>query len=151
VGNHDIVVQQENVVELFPMTTNNRSVLVAEDNAILADVLRFNLQRAGFEVVTVENGRLALEELEQRPFDLLITDYQMPEVDGQLLCQSIRKQAAFANLPIIMCSAKGLELDTRALCEEYQISKVIFKPFSTQELVALARELTTVEITQANV
>ena len=133
------------------MAVNTHSVLVAEDNGILADVLRFNLQRAGFEVVTVENGRLALEELQQRPFDLLITDYQMPEVDGQLLCKLIREQNAFEHLPIIMCSAKGLELDVQALCEEYRISKVISKPFSTQELVGLARALITVETTQATV
>jgi DNA-binding response OmpR family regulator len=133
------------------MTTNNGRVLVAEDNAILADVLRFNLQRAGFEVVTVENGRLAFEELQQRFFDLLITDYQMPELDGRSLCMSIREQASFVNLPIIMLSARMLEIDTQTLCDDYRISKVILKPFSTQELVALARALTTVENTRANV
>jgi CheY-like chemotaxis protein len=121
--------------------TSNPSVLVAEDNGMLADVLRFNLQRAGFEVVTVPNGRLALEQLQHRQFDLVITDYQMPEVDGQSLCRAIRDQQSLDKVPIIICSAKGLEMDLDAICTEYRVSKVVFKPFSTLELVALARKL----------
>jgi DNA-binding response OmpR family regulator len=123
------------------MSEQNNSILVAEDNTVLRDVLRFNLQRAGFDVTVAENGRVAADYLEARAFDLLITDYQMPELDGEGLCRVAREQLALSELPILMCSAKGLELDTEMLRERYQVSKVLYKPFSMKEIVALAQEL----------
>jgi DNA-binding response OmpR family regulator len=118
-------------------------VLVAEDNHVMSDVLRFNLERAGFEVVVTNNGRLAVEQLRQAKFDLLITDYQMPEVDGKELCRTVREVLGQSEMPIVMCSAKGLELDTAELNARYGITKVIYKPFSMREIVALVRSLLT--------
>lgn len=116
-------------------------VLIAEDNRVLADVLRFNLQRAGFVVTVALNGTLALDRLRSETFDLLITDYQMPECNGEQLCQAIREELYLNELPILMCSAKGLELDVDLLMSRYGVTKIIYKPFSMREIVSLASGL----------
>lgn len=123
------------------MVNEGHSILVAEDNRVLSDVLRFNLERAGFEVDVAENGRVAIERLQERTFDLLITDHQMPEMDGERLCAAVREELHIEHMPIVMCSAKGLELDASELREKYQVTQVIFKPFSMREIVTLAESL----------
>jgi CheY-like chemotaxis protein len=67
------------------MHNGHGRILIAEDNRILSDVMRFNLQKAGFEVTVAENGTIAVEHLQLQAFDLLITDYQMPGLDGEQL------------------------------------------------------------------
>jgi CheY-like chemotaxis protein len=124
------------------MDENGPRILVAEDNSVLADVLRFNLQRAGFAVTVATNGAIAINYLQQEPFDLLITDFQMPGVNGEQLCKVIRGELQLDQLPILMCSAKGLELDIGSLKSEYGVTQVISKPFSMREIVALAQKLT---------
>ena len=124
------------------MSDNAPRILVAEDNRVLADVLRFNLQRAGFAVTVALNGSLAVTHLQQETFDLVITDFQMPGVNGEQLCQVIRRELQLDQLPILMCSAKGLELDIELLKSEFGVSQVISKPFSMREIVAIAQSLT---------
>lgn len=123
------------------MAENAPRILVAEDNRVLADVLRFNLQRAGFAVTVALNGTIAIAHLQQEVFDLLITDFQMPGVNGEQLCQFVREELKLDQLPILMCSAKGLELDIESLKSEYGVSQVIDKPFSMRQIVALAQTL----------
>jgi DNA-binding response OmpR family regulator len=133
------------------MLEKSRRILVAEDNRVLADVLRFNLQRAGFQVVVASNGQLAIEQLKQAAFDLLITDYQMPVVDGEELCRTIRLQLHIDQMPILVCSAKGYEVDNARLTAQYSVSKIILKPFSMREIVSLTEELTTSKCESLNV
>jgi two-component system alkaline phosphatase synthesis response regulator PhoP len=133
------------------MLKNSRRILIAEDNKVLADVLRFNLQRAGFQVVVANNGLLAIEQLKLATFDLLITDFQMPIVDGEELCKTVRLQLQIDQMPILICSAKGYEIDIARLTAQYRISQVIFKPFSMREIVALSEELTASKCENLNV
>ncbi|WP_162006581.1 response regulator [Roseimaritima sediminicola] len=117
---------------------NPKHVLVAEDNRVLSDVLRFNLQRAGFEVAVARDGLQAMAELRGSQFDLLITDFQMPGANGEQLCQFVRQDLGDASLPILICSAKGLELDAEQMRKRYQVEHIIYKPFSMREIVKLA-------------
>jgi DNA-binding response OmpR family regulator len=133
------------------MLENSRRILIAEDNKVLADVLRFNLQRAGFQVVVANNGLLAIEQLKLATFDLLITDFQMPIVDGEELCKTVRLQLHIDQMPILICSAKGYEIDIARLTAQYRVSQVIFKPFSMREIVALSEELTASKCENLNV
>lgn len=124
------------------MTTEDcKQILVAEDNRVLSDVLKFNLLRAGFEVTVARDGRTAIEQLQERSFGLLITDYQMPGANGEQIIEHARKTLGLNTMPIIMCSAKGLELDIEHLQNDLQVSKVIYKPFSMREIIDLIREL----------
>lgn len=116
-------------------------VLVAEDNKVLSDVLRFNLERGGFQVTLARNGDAAASLLASEAFDLLITDVEMPGMSGLDLCRLIRIDHGNASLPIAICTARGLELDEAELRTKYGVAEVIFKPFSVRELVALANRL----------
>ena len=117
-------------------------VLIAEDDSVLADVLQFNLQRAGFAVTTVESGDAAVEQLRTGTFDLLISDFQMPGLTGEQVCQVVREELKLTDLPILLCTAKGLEIDADRLQSKYRTAAVIFKPFSMRNIVSLARSLT---------
>ncbi len=121
------------------MAGDKKKILVAEDNRVMSDVIRFNLEQAGFDVTVASNGRRAADLMETGQFDLLITDYQMPEMSGEELCRHIRQDQQHADVPILLCSAKGYELDLTQLAEELKIAKVLFKPFSPTELVDFVR------------
>lgn len=123
------------------MTKTLARVLVVEDNPVLADVLRFNLQRAKLDVTVALDGATALDYLRSASVDLMITDYQMPGLNGAELCSLVRQEPKLARLPIIMCSAKGCELDLRMLKESFGVAQVIHKPFSMRQIVDLVRTL----------
>ncbi|MDX1961572.1 MAG: response regulator [Pirellulales bacterium] len=112
-------------------------ILVAEDNQVLSDVLRFNLERAGYAVTVADNGETAKHLLNGESWDLLMTDYQMPLVNGEELCRHARQLPACRELPIIMCSAKGLELNFEDLRQTLGIQRLLHKPFSMKEIVKL--------------
>ena len=115
---------------------------MVEDNAALARVVQFNLERAGFEVVVTNNGRQAFTALQgEASFDLVVTDQQMPVMTGVELCQQMRACERFAHTPVIMLTAKGLELELSQLQRELGISLVLPKPFSPHGLVEAIQEL----------
>jgi DNA-binding response OmpR family regulator len=115
-------------------------LLLAEDSLVLGEVLRFNLEQEGFDVLWALNGKEAIELFPQFDFDLVITDYEMPILNGEQVCDAIRNEF-HASTPIIMCTAKGLELDFDRLSEKYSLSAMLQKPFSICELAALIRKL----------
>ena len=125
------------------MSDLKRRILITEDNRVLGDVLRFNLQRSGFDVTIAHDGAEAMESLANQSFDLLITDYQMPNVDGAELCHYIRQNRSLDAMFIIMCSAKGMELDREQLRRDWNIAKLVLKPFSIREFVAIVNDLLT--------
>ena len=112
-----------------------RSILLAEDNAALSSVIRFNLQRSGFQVEAALTGRLAWELAQVHQFDLVITDQQMPEMTGCELCECLRRSEAYRETPIIMLTAKGMELELPRLREELGLAATFLKPFSPKEVI----------------
>jgi len=115
-------------------------VLVVEDNRVMGDVMRFNFDRAGFSTAVALNGRLAWDLLQAETFALLVTDLQMPEMDGRELCRRIRADSRLVHLPIILLTAKGLEIDRDQLTRELGLNLILYKPFSPRQLVAAAAE-----------
>lgn len=118
-----------------------KRVLVAEDNVVLGDVIRFNLQRSGFAVTLARNGEEALRMVASQPFDILVTDYEMPGLDGEELCARVRNELKLESIRIVMCSAKGLELDREELKARLGIVAILYKPFSIRELTTLLDKL----------
>lgn len=116
-------------------------VLIAEDNVAMAHVLRFNLQRAGFSVQLATDGRLALQFAQAESFDLVITDFQMPGLNGEELCRAIRELPDHTDTPVVMCTAKGLELDPQYLHDELGVTCLVRKPFSPRQIVEMATAL----------
>lgn len=115
-------------------------VVVAEDNRVLQDVMRFNLIRSGFDVRTATDGAAALALLEESPADLLITDCQMPGMSGLELCRRVRNHARFRDLPILFCTAKGLEIGQETL-DDLRLPVILCKPFSPSSMIEKSLQL----------
>lgn len=84
-------------------------VLVVDDDALLREVLVARLRHEGYRVTGAENGQLALDAMATTPPGILITDWQMPEMDGLQLCSAVREKAEFDGMPIYMFSASPAE------------------------------------------
>lgn len=107
-----------------------KRVLVAEDNGASRRLMREQLAMLGYECDAVSDGLQALAMLRQRDYDLLITDCQMPEIDGIRLCEALRAMDAPANwqqLPVVMLSATTLDLSESHLAS-LVIRRVLLKP-----------------------
>ena len=120
--------------------TGSIRVLVVEDNSALANVLKFNLRRSGFNVTLARNGREGWDLLQSTPFDLIIADHQMPELSGIELCQMVRAHDQLKDMPFILVTAKQLELDTDWIQSELGISQTFSKPFSPAAIIEAVRE-----------
>ncbi|MCX7407224.1 MAG: response regulator [Planctomycetales bacterium] len=123
------------------MRDERSAVLIVEDNRAMTQVLRFNFERAGFATAVAFDGLEAIRQLEEQNFDLLITDLQMPAMDGGELCRHVRDVMQLKDLPIILCSATGMEVDAAHLVVAYDVNQVFYKPISPQAVVSYARSL----------
>lgn len=115
------------------------SVLVVEDDDHIAQVLRFMLQRQGFEVTVSTDGAAARSHIQQsRAPNLVLLDVMLPHVDGFELVRAIRGQDGWESTPVIMLTAKNQEADiVRAL--DAGANDYIVKPFQPNELLARIR------------
>jgi two-component system OmpR family response regulator len=113
----------------------SRHVLVVEDEGNIREVVRYALEREGFRVTAVEDGRRGLEAAEAAVFDLIVLDIMLPEIDGLSLCRRLRESR---HTPILFLSARSDEID-RVLGLELGGDDYLTKPFSPRELVARVR------------
>jgi len=114
------------------------TILVAEDQADIRDLLVLNLRSAGYEVTAVADGREALACQTERAHELLILDLMMPGLDGLEVCKALRAKGSAT--PILMLTAKSTELD-RVLGLELGADDYLTKPFSLAELLARVKAL----------
>jgi CheY-like chemotaxis protein len=119
-------------------------ILVCEDNGALSAIITFNLRRAGFHITAVNDGRSALAALEKQPFDLVLTDQQMPLMTGIQLCEHARKLPQHQHTPFILLTAKCMEIDVARLQQTLGVTRALPKPFSPSELVQCIEEALTV-------
>jgi two-component system, OmpR family, alkaline phosphatase synthesis response regulator PhoP len=110
-------------------------VLVVEDSADIAELIRHYLERAGHAVEMVTSGRDVLPRTRERHPDLIILDLMLPGMDGLLVCQALRHDRTTAAIPVIMLTARGEESD-RIRGLELGADDYVTKPFSPKELVA---------------
>jgi len=114
-------------------------VLVAEDDASNQQVLRLMLERRGYRVRLVNNGRLALAALAEARFGLLVLDVRMPEVDGFHVINSVRRSErdipGSRRLPVIAVTALAAKSD-RERCEDAGFDEYLSKPFRITQLYA---------------
>ncbi len=113
-------------------------VLVVEDEQSLVELLRYNLEQAGFDVSVALDGEAALAAARDEVPDLVLLDWMLPLMSGIEVCRQLRRQAATANLPIIMLTARGEEGD-RVRGLDAGADDYVAKPFSPAELVARIR------------
>jgi DNA-binding response OmpR family regulator len=115
-------------------------VLVVEDDPDIAQLVAHYLEKSGFSVERLANGRDALASIVAHPPDVLVLDLMLPEVDGLEICRHVRSNTATAATPIIMLTARAEESD-RIVGLEIGADDYLAKPFSPNELVARVRAL----------
>ncbi len=108
-------------------------VLLVDDNAVNRSLAVKLLQKQHCDVSTAENGQLALDQLDQKPFDLVLMDMQMPVMDGYEATRHIRANAKWKDLPIVAMTANAMQGD-REKCLEAGMDDYITKPISTKDL-----------------
>ena len=113
-------------------------VLIAEDETAVCELLRYNLEREGYDVSVANDGEEALLIIEENTPDLLLLDWMLPAVPGIEICRRVRTRASTKNLPIIMLTARAEETD-RIRGLDTGADDYITKPFSTVELMARIR------------
>ena len=114
-----------------------KKILVVDDEKPISDIIKFNMVKEGYEVVTAFNGREALEMFEAERPDILILDLMLPEMDGLEVARTIRKTS---NVPIIVLSAKDSEFD-KVIGLEIGADDYMTKPFSNRELQARVKAI----------
>ena len=110
------------------------NVLVAEDDPVFRRVMEFTLGRGCLVVESVSDGLSALHRLEAGGIDFLVTDQQMPGCTGLELLAQKKNNPVISGIPAILCTAKGFELDTQHLINEFNLIEVMHKPFSPRRL-----------------
>lgn len=110
-------------------------ILVVEDDRDIADLIAHYLQKAGHTVEHLSSGSDVLPHLRRQSADLVILDLMLPGMDGLLVCQAMRADAAMAPIPVIMLTARGEEAE-RIAGLELGADDYVTKPFSPKELVA---------------
>ena len=114
------------------------SVLIVEDEEALVTLLRYNLEKESFHVVSATDGEEALVLAKEETPDLILLDWMLPLMSGIELCRRLRRSPGLAKVPIIMLTAKGEEADkVRGL--ESGADDYVTKPFSPAELIARMR------------
>ncbi|WP_156255262.1 phosphate regulon transcriptional regulator PhoB [Sandarakinorhabdus oryzae] len=113
-------------------------ILLVEDDASLIELVTYNLEKEGFDVVRTGDGEEALTLAEEEKPDLVILDWMIANLSGIEVCRRLRRAPATANLPIVMLTARGDEAD-RIRGLETGADDYMTKPFSPRELVARIR------------
>jgi len=113
---------------------DNRKVLVADDEVHIVNVVAMKLRNNGFDVVTADNGADAYKLCCDEKPDIVITDYQMPQMTGIELIEKIRSNPDLQQIPIIMLTARGFAIEDEQK-ERLNVAECLSKPFSPKELL----------------
>ena len=119
---------------------SKEKILIVEDDKHISKLVKYNLEKAGFECIVTVTGEEALEILDKDPIDLIILDIMLPKMDGLQTCKIIKQDKKLSSIPIIMLTAKGEEVD-RVVGFELGADDYVVKPFSPRELVLRAKAI----------
>lgn len=119
----------------------NPSVLVVDDSEMVRELHGFALRGAGYDVDDADNGSAAMEKLLGRRFDLVVTDINMPQMDGYELTRRIRGTQGYERIPVILVSTESQAVD-KSIGFEAGANVYIVKPAKPEDLVLNARMLT---------
>jgi len=117
-----------------------QKILVVDDEPETVELVRFNLNQAGYDIATAADGAEALKKTRALLPSLIVLDLMLPEMDGLEVCKMLRRDPATTAIPIIMLTAKAAEID-RVLGLELGADDYLTKPFSPRELVLRVKNL----------
>lgn len=113
-------------------------ILLIEDDVLIQELVKFNLEKEGFEILVAGDGRRGLELAKARKPHLILLDLMLPDLDGFEVCKILRADESMAEVPIIILSARGEVVD-KVIGLELGADDYVSKPFSTRELSARIR------------
>lgn len=116
------------------------NIVICDDEPHILRAAEFKFRSAGHSVRAASDGEEAWEFIQAELPELLVTDYQMPRLDGLSLIARLREHEATSHLPVLLLTAKGLELSFDELHHQLHIYALLGKPFSPRELLAKAEE-----------
>src|SRR5690606_4831679 len=116
----------------------SQRILVVDDEESIVTLLQFNLEQAGYTVISAMDGQTAIRLAQGENPDLIILDLMLPELDGLEVCKQLRHKGI--NIPILMLTAKSDELD-KVLGLELGADDYLTKPFSPREVVARVKAI----------
>jgi two-component system phosphate regulon response regulator PhoB len=111
-----------------------KTVLVIEDEKDLAELVAFNLEKAGYRPLLAADGAMGLDKARTHSPDLILLDLMLPGMQGTEVCKALKSGEKTARIPVIMLTAKGEEID-RVVGFEVGADDYVVKPFSTRELL----------------
>ena len=111
-----------------------QNILIIEDDKHISKLVNYNLEKAGYECFVVSDGEEGLKILGKHSIDLIILDIMLPKMDGFEVCRLIKQNPRLKDIPVIMLTAKGEEVDI-IVCLELGADDYVVKPFSTRELI----------------
>ena len=124
-----LIENKENIL----LDNSKKTILAVDDESSILDLLKFNLEKEGFNFISAEDGEEGINKVLNEKPDLLLLDVMIPKMDGLSVCKKIRQENI--NIPIIMLSARGEEID-KVLGLEIGADDYITKPFSPREFIA---------------
>ena len=90
-----------------------KRLLLVDDEVELVEMIKFRLEASGYEVLTANDGQQALEMARREKPDLIILDVMLPKMDGYKVCNLLKKDTRYANIPIMMFTAKAMDADLK--------------------------------------
>ena len=115
-------------------------ILIVEDDPDIRELLRFNLEKAGYNIFLAEDGEKALTLARKHAPDIILLDLMLPGVDGLEVCRTLKKDPELQRISVIMVTAKGEEMD-RVVGLELGADDYVVKPFSLREVVLRIRKI----------
>lgn len=119
---------------------SQEKILIVDDETNIVELIKFNLENAGYKTIVANDGLQAVNLAKEEQPKLILLDLMLPKMDGYEVCKEIRKDNLTANIPIIMLTAKGEELD-KILGLELGADDYLTKPFSVRELTARVKAI----------
>ena len=116
------------------------TILVVEDDTDILQLVAHNLKAAGFDVLTAQDGYEALSLARNHLPDLIVLDLMLPGLDGLEVCKELKRGSATQNIPVLMLTARGEEVD-RIVGLELGADDYVVKPFSPRELILRVRAI----------
>jgi two-component system alkaline phosphatase synthesis response regulator PhoP len=117
-----------------------KRILVVDDEIHIVHIVAIKLRNNGFEVITAENGAEAFKIACEKKPDVIVTDFQMPEMTGLEMVQALRQRQDMTDVPVIMLTARGFAIDDSQK-QQLRISECLSKPFSPKQLLRTVEDV----------
>lgn len=117
-----------------------KTILIVEDSKTILEVLSFSLDKNGYKVYEATNGNQALEHLDGRPIDLMITDLYMPKMDGLELVKKVREIDAYKKIPILFLTTEAQQ-HKKIEAKNAGATGWVIKPFVPEKLIRAIKKL----------